>query len=174
MSWRSASIWGPAWRSFTRARSPTTLTILGQPLLKESLTALGGHGDRIGARLALETGLERRCRRRQVIWSDFDSGSLAACLNPGNLLSNGHDPAASARALGRHLAMVHATDARQDSADQGAREVPLGHGDIDWMHLLATFEEIGYHGWLVIDQKPNPNAVAELAAAIKFLRRLTG
>ena len=142
-------------------------------LLKESLTALGGHGDRIGARLALETGLDGGAVVAGYL-ERFDSGSLAACFNPGNLLSNGHDPAASARALGRHLAYVHATDARQDSAGKGAREVPLGHGDIDWMHLLATFEEIGYRGWLVIDQKPSPNGVAEVAAAIKFLRRLTG
>lgn len=142
-------------------------------ILRESLMALGSHGDRVGARLALETGLENGAALARYL-GRFDTGSLAACLNPGNLLVNGHDPSVSARALGGHVIHVHATDARQDGAGKGARTVPLGHGDIDWLLLLATLEEIGYHGWLVIDREPSPGAAAELAAAVKFLRRLTG
>ena len=70
------------------------------------------------------------------------------------------------------MVYAHATDARHDSASKGAREVSLGHGDIDWLDLLATLEEIDYHGWLVIDREPSPNSLAEVAEGVKFLRRL--
>ncbi len=143
------------------------------PLMKESLTALGGHGDRVGAVLALETGLESGAVLQQYL-ARFDSGSLAACLNPGNLLVNGHNPQESVRALAGRIAYVHATDARYASASKGVREVALGHGDIDWLQLLATLEEINYHGWLVVDREGGPNSLPEVAAGVKLLRRLQG
>jgi L-ribulose-5-phosphate 3-epimerase len=143
------------------------------PLMNEALTALGQHGDRVGATLALETGLESGAALNQYL-DCIDAGSLAACLNPGNLLTSGHDPSETARALQKRVVYVHATDARRSSASKGAREVPLGHGDVDWFGLLATLEAIDYRGWLVIDREGGPHAPAEAAASVKFLRRLTG
>jgi L-ribulose-5-phosphate 3-epimerase len=143
------------------------------PLMKEALTALAQHGDRVGAILALETGLENGAVLNLYL-ERLDTGSLGACLNPANLLVNHHNPDASARALGKKLVYAHATDARYASASKGVREVPLGHGDIDWLQMLATLEELDYHGWLVIDREGGPNSLAEVAAGVQFLRRLTG
>ena len=143
------------------------------PLMKEALTALGQEGDRVGTMLALETGLDSGAALTQYL-EQFGSGSLAACFNPGNLLIGGHNPKDSARALARRLIYAHATDARHASAAKGVREVPLGHGDIDWLELLATLEEIDYHGWLVVDRESGPTSLAEVAAGVQFLRRLTG
>jgi sugar phosphate isomerase/epimerase len=137
--------------------------------VKEALTALGRDGDRVGASLALETGPASGGRLRQYL-DGFDSGSLAACLNPGNLLIHGHDPQASARALEKRVLYAHATDARY--AGTRVHEVPLGHGDIDWLALLATLEEIAYRGWLVVHPPAGPNPLAAAAAAVRFLRRL--
>jgi L-ribulose-5-phosphate 3-epimerase len=142
-------------------------------LMKEALLALGQHGDRVGAILALESGLDSGAALEHYL-SKLDTGSLAACFNPGSLLTGGHDPAHSARALAKRLAYAHATDARYASAGKGVREVPLGQGDIDWLQLLATLEEIGYHGWLVIERDSGPNSLAEVAAGVRFLRRLIG
>jgi sugar phosphate isomerase/epimerase len=137
------------------------------PRLREALAALAGHGDRIGATLALETGPDAGATLKRYL-DTFDSGSLGASFNPAGLLGAGHDPRQSARDLAQRVVYVHATDARFSSAGTGTRAVPLGHGDIDWMALVATFEEIGYHGWLVVDGE------AEAAASVEFLRRLTG
>ena len=60
-------------------------------LLDESLTALAAHGDRVGAVLALETGLESGAALNAYL-ARFDSGSLAANLDPANLLTHGFDP----------------------------------------------------------------------------------
>jgi L-ribulose-5-phosphate 3-epimerase len=143
------------------------------PRMQEALTALGQHGDRVGSILALATGLDSGGAVAAYL-ERFDTGSLAACLNPGNLLIGGHNPRDSARALAKRLAYVHATDARLTSAPGGARQVPLGHGDVDWLELLATLEEIDYKGWLVIERESGPDSLAEVTAGVGLLRRLTG
>ena len=143
------------------------------PLLKEALSNLGQYGDRVGAFLALETGQDSGAVIKEYL-ERFDTGSLAVCFNPGNLLIAGHDPHESVRALAKRLVYAHATDARYASAGKGVREVALGHGDIDWLQMIATFAEIDYHGWLVVDREAGPNSLAEVGAGVQMLRRLTG
>jgi sugar phosphate isomerase/epimerase len=141
--------------------------------LRESLRDLGGHGDRVGATLALETGLESGAVLASFL-RQFDSGSLAANLDPANLLLHGFDPYESARALQGLVAHTHARDCRQASASRAAQEVPLGHGDIDWLRYLATLEEIEYRGWLTVERETGDDRVTDVANGVAFLRRLIG
>lgn len=143
------------------------------PRLKESLTALGRHGDKVGATLALETGAESGPRLNDYL-ACFESGSLAACFNPGNLLVHAYDPYEAARILAQRIVYAHAGDARYAGAGRGVRPVPLGHGDIDWLQMLGVLAEIDYHGWLVITGDGGPQGLAEGAAGVQFLRRLIG
>ncbi|MBI3407358.1 MAG: sugar phosphate isomerase/epimerase [Planctomycetes bacterium] len=138
------------------------------PLMKDALLALGRHGDRVGVTLALVTGADSGEVLAGYL-DRFDTGSLGACFSPGLFLVGGHDPYAAARALGKKVAYAHATDARHTSS-RGAALVPLGHGDIDWLQMLGTLEEIGYHGWLTVPAEAGPDA----AAAVQFLGRLRG
>lgn len=140
-------------------------------LLAEALTTLSRHADRVGAALALETGLEAGATLLKFL-ARVGTGGLAANLSPGNLLIHGHDPYAAARALRDKVVHVHAKDARLASASSGADEVPLGHGDIDWLQMLATLEEIDYRGFVTVEQTPRTNAVTEAKAAVDFLRRI--
>jgi L-ribulose-5-phosphate 3-epimerase len=142
-------------------------------ILRESLQALASHGDRVGATLALETGLEDGSVLAAFL-DHFDTGALGANLDPANLLLHGFDPYASIQALGRRIVHTHAKDARQASASRIAQEVPLGHGDIDWMKYLGTLEEVEYRGWLTIERETGENRLADIAAGIAFLRRLIG
>src|SRR5205823_3258223 len=66
--------------------------------LTEALTALARHGDRVGAVLALETGLESGAALRAYL-DRFDTASLGANLDPANLLLHGFDVYESVRAL---------------------------------------------------------------------------
>jgi sugar phosphate isomerase/epimerase len=141
-------------------------------LLSEALLALGQYGDRVGAVLALETGLESGAVLRAFL-DRFDTGSLAANLDPANLLMHGFDPYEAGRALHGKIAHVHAKDARQAGASRAAQEVPLGHGDIDWMQFLGVLEEVGYRGWVTIEREQGMS-LAEAAAAVSFLRRFVG
>jgi sugar phosphate isomerase/epimerase len=135
--------------------------------LTEALTALAAHGDRSGAVLALETGLESGAALNAYL-ERFDSGSLAANLDPANLLTHGFDLYESARELNRRIVRVNATDARLVGASRATQEVALGHGDVDWMQLLGVLEEVEYHGWLTLVRE------SDAAAGVAFLRRLTG
>ena len=142
-------------------------------LLSEALLALGHHGDRVGAVLALETGLESGAALAAFL-ARFDTGGLAANLDPANLLLHGFDPYDAARALRGRIAHTHAKDARLAGASRAAQEVPLGHGDIDWLRYLSVLEEVEYRGWLTIERETGDNRLADVAAGVTFLRRLAG
>src|SRR5262249_45828167 len=135
-----------------------------------SLAALGQHGDRTGTTLALETGLESGALLRQFL-DRFDTGGLGVNFDPANLLMHGFDPYESARALHEKIRHAHANDARAASASRAAQEVPVGHGDIDWMQLLGALEEIEYRGWLVVEQEMGDNRQPDIAAGVQLLRR---
>ncbi len=142
-------------------------------LMRDALGNLAAHGDRTGTTLALETGLESGDVLAEYLRS-FDSGSLAVNLDPANLLMHGFDPFQSARALAGKVAHSHARDCRRASTSRDFQEVPLGHGDIDWMNYLETLEEIEYRRWLVVVRQSGENRVADVAAGIAFLWRLLG
>lgn len=140
-------------------------------LMTEALRVLSQHGDRIGVSLALETGLEAGETLRQFL-GRFDTGSLGANLNPANLLMHDFDPVASAQALAERVVHVHAKDARRAGASRAAQEVPLGHGDVDWMSLLGALEEVGYHGWITVEREGGNDPIGDVAAGVALLRRL--
>ena len=139
----------------------------------EALLALGHHGDRVGSVLALETGLESGTVLRAFL-DRFDTGGLGVNLDPANLLMHDFDLYESTRALQGKIVHAHAKDARQVDASRSAQEVPLGHGDIDWILLLGVLEEVDYRGYLTVEREGGGDRVAEVAAGVQFLRRLAG
>ena len=141
--------------------------------LREALTDLGRHGDRTGSVLALETGLESGQVLADYLRT-FDTGGLGVNLDPANLLLHGFDPDESARALRGLVVHAHAKDARAGRASRAAQEVPLGHGDIDWMTFLGVLEEIEYRRWIVVERESGENRAADVAAGVAFLRRFVG
>jgi sugar phosphate isomerase/epimerase len=140
-------------------------------LLSEALLTLGQFGDRVGVTLALETGLEAGEVLGQFL-ARFDTGSLGVNLDPANLLMHDFDPMAGTRALAGRIVHVHAKDARQMSASRSVQEVPLGHGDIDWLGYLGLLEEIGYRGWLTIEREGGLDRVQDVVEGVAFLKRL--
>lgn len=139
--------------------------------LDESLHALGQHGDRIGAILALHTGLEPGENLRRYL-DRFDTGGLGVCLDPAALLLRDFDPYESTRALQGKIAHALARDARRSGAASPGEEIALGHGDIDWLSLLSVLEEVEYRGWLAISRSTGDRRAADIEAGVAFLRRL--
>jgi L-ribulose-5-phosphate 3-epimerase len=137
--------------------------------LIEVLQTLGHHGDRIGAVLALQTGLESGAVMADFLYRfRFDTNSLGVNLDPAKFLLHDFDPGASARALRGKVVHVRVADARLASVPQ---DVPLGQGDVDWPHYLEVLEEIEYHGWLTVDRSSGGNRVADIVADISFLEQ---
>src|SRR5688500_9771414 len=148
------------------AAAPRALTA------REALTALGSFGDRVGTVLALEAGLDPGEKVRDYL-NSFDTGSLLANFDPANFLLNGYDPLASLAALAGKVSHTHARDARTATAGGGAREVPVGAGDVEWMVYVATLESIDYRGFLTVDRESGEDRYADAAAGVRFLRRFT-
>jgi L-ribulose-5-phosphate 3-epimerase len=142
-------------------------------LMSEALLTLGQHGDRVGTVLALETGLEQGAVLRKFL-DRFDTGGLGVNFDPANLMMHGFDLYEAARVLREKIVHTHAKDARESGASQQAQEVPLGHGDIDWLAYLGLLEAFGYHGYLTIERDSGADPVADITAGVQFLRRLVG
>src|SRR5262249_14417169 len=126
---------------------------------------LGRHGDRTGVMVSLDAGVDGPETLLKFL-AGLDVGSLAASFNPASLVLAGFNPHDAVKTLNQRIVNVHAQDARRVSPGRLAT-VALGHGDIDWMQLLANFEEIEYRGPVTV---LGDNA-AELGAGLAFLRR---
>lgn len=140
-------------------------------LMMESLSALGQFGDRVGATLALETGLESG-EALKAFLNRFDTGGLGVNYDPANMLMNGFDPVENLAPLKGRIVHTHAKDARRRGASRSAAEVPVGHGDVDWMAYLGTLAATEYRGWVVIEREGGTDRLRDVAAAVTFLRRL--
>jgi sugar phosphate isomerase/epimerase len=140
-------------------------------LLREALTAIGMHGDRVGSVLALEIGLDSPEAVRDYL-ATFDVGSLTVNYDPANLLVNGFDPVKGVIRLSRLIAHTHARDARKTTVSRGAQEVPLGSGDVDWLSYIASLTAIDYRGFLTIEREPGGNWLPEIERGVAFLRRM--
>ncbi|MGC1212639.1 MAG: sugar phosphate isomerase/epimerase [Micromonospora sp.] len=90
---------------------------------------------------------------------------VAVCLDTGHLRLAGGDPVAAVRRWAGRIGQVHVKDAdlavhqRVREAGGGLTEVvaaggfcALGTGDVDLAGVLRGLDEIGYAGWLVIEQ----------------------
>ncbi len=141
------------------------------PILTESLTNLAQYGDRSGVVAALETGLESGAVLNTFL-NRFDTGSLGVNVDPANLLMHGFDPYESVRAVAGRIVHTHAKDARAVTPNRSGQEVPLGHGDIDWLQFLSVLEEVEYRGWLTIERESGENRLADIAGGVAFLRRV--
>jgi sugar phosphate isomerase/epimerase len=139
--------------------------------MQESLSALGRHGDHIGAMLALRTGAESG-ESLAKLFNRIDSGAVGVNYDPACWLSNDFDPLHELSAVSRRVVHVYAKDARRVSALQRSAAVPLGHGDLDWMQIVATLSAMEYRGWIVVERTGDRKSELEVAASVSFLRRL--
>jgi sugar phosphate isomerase/epimerase len=162
---------GPARIIVQAGRVPSEPEDSRYGVLAESLGALGRHGDRIGSILALETGLESGSDLARLL-DQIDTGGLGVNFDPANLLTNGFDVYESMAALAGRIVHSHAHDSRKAAAGQGTREVPVGHGDIDWMRYLAELEQRGFEGWIVVEHESGDRRLQDIAEGVTFLRRL--
>jgi L-ribulose-5-phosphate 3-epimerase len=140
-------------------------------LLRDALTDLGRHGDRVGSVLALEIGLDPPEAVASYL-DTFDVGSLKVNYDPANLLVNGFDPVKGIIPLHRRIAHTHARDARRSAVSRGAQEAPLGGGDIDWLSFVASLTAVEYRGWLTIKRESGSDRLKDVERAVGFLRRM--
>ena len=152
-------------------RIPETEEDPDWPLLVETLSDLGRHGQRVGATLAARTGAERGHDLARLLKS-LPTGSLGVDFDPGALIVNGHSPREALTALAPHVLHVRARDAVRDIAQGRGLETPLGQGAADFPELLGILEEHQYRGYLTIESQTTGNPDVEIGSAVKYLKDL--
>jgi sugar phosphate isomerase/epimerase len=98
--------------------------------LVEVLSGLGTYGDRVGARLAVQTGNDDGPRLERLLAAVPDQ-TIGVDLHPCGLIHHGHDPAGAVAVLGRRVLHVHACDAVRDLGRGQVIDVELGRGAAD-------------------------------------------
>jgi sugar phosphate isomerase/epimerase len=137
-----------------------------------ALGELARRADHRGVRLVIETGSEPGALLAPVLAS-FDTTSLAVSIDPGALLQNRIDPAATTRALGAWVAHAYASDATTAPAGRAMSLPASGFppGALDWEEYLGALEEIAYRGFLTIWPDPTQPAGPQFTALAERLKR---
>jgi sugar phosphate isomerase/epimerase len=139
-------------------------------MLRDAVSAVGAHAERVGAVFAAETGTESGETLRRFIDS-LGAMGVRANLDPANLLIKGYDPIEAVRHLSDYIVHTHARDALREAGGELGRETTPGDGDLDWSEYLGALEEVGYRGWLVIELDQSRDPMRDVARTVSFLRQ---
>ncbi|MBU0608021.1 MAG: sugar phosphate isomerase/epimerase [Armatimonadetes bacterium] len=155
----------------------------------EGMQILSQHGEKVGAKLAIETGPEPAFVLRRLLDA---VGSPNLCLNwdPANMFLwpakfardlgepynklkwiEKFQPNEGALALGDKIIHTHAKDALVLDDGTG-KEVPLGEGWVDWPRYVGYLRECGYDGYFAIEREVGANPAEDIKKAVDFLRTL--
>jgi sugar phosphate isomerase/epimerase len=137
----------------------------------ESLTAIGVFGERVGVRLAAQTGAESPQNLARLI-DALAKQTLGVDLHPSGLVLGGHSPQEAVEVLGGHVLHVHACDAVREAAGSRGHEVELGRGMADFPELLGRLTEFDYRGWVTIERRDAADPISDIENAVAYLRSL--
>jgi inosose dehydratase len=100
----------------------------------------------------------------------LEISDVGLCLDTGHLLLGRGDPVKAIRDWAGRINQVHLKDARSAKLEEIVAEAApvqeiwrrkafcaLGDGDIDIEQVLAELADIGYAGWLVVEQDVLPD-----------------
>ncbi|WP_436715800.1 sugar phosphate isomerase/epimerase family protein [Roseiconus lacunae] len=137
--------------------------------LESVLQDLGRYGAKVGAFLAAETGAESGETLASILDKD-DEGFVAVAYNPGQLVVNRHDAVEALRVLRGRIQVVCATDGVLDLAAGRGIRVPIGEGTVDYPQVLATLDDAGFTGPLVVGREDS--SFEEIQQGISYLQNL--
>ncbi len=123
-----------------------------------------------GIVFAHETGLEPPEDVAAFV-DEFDSPGIGVNYDPANLYAFGFDWFAGVEIIGSRIVHVHAKDSCRDgTGDFGFHETRLGEGQVDYDQFLAALRRAGFAGCLALEREGATDPVADMAAAVAFLR----
>jgi sugar phosphate isomerase/epimerase len=126
-----------------------------------------------GLTFHLETGQESAGILLQFL-HDLDRPNVGVNFDPANfLLYDTDEPLSALDCLVEWVRGVHCKDGlRPEQAGFLGREVPIGHGAVNFPALLRKLLDIGYRGSLIMERENGPNAVQEIVTARSYLENL--
>ena len=162
-----------------RLGAPVVVNALGQipestedaryETLKAVVDDLGRYGAKVGSFFAAETGSEPGERLMTLLESSED-GYVAVALNPGQLIINQFDLAASVASVAHRVQLTLAIDGVLDLSVGRGISVPLGQGIAEFPELLGKLEQKQYRGYFVVGRPES--TVDEMSQSIDYLNSL--
>ncbi|WP_373231121.1 sugar phosphate isomerase/epimerase family protein [Cohnella sp.] len=158
---------------------------------------LSKYATSMNAFFAIETGPETAAHLKQFL-EGLGSKGVSVNFDPANMVMvTGDDPVQGVYTLKDYIVHTHAKDgirlremdprevygalgfepldheriAKMVETGEAFREVALGQGSVDWPAYLKALRDIGYEGYLTIEREVGTNPEADIAAAVKFLKR---
>ncbi|MEM7444201.1 MAG: TIM barrel protein [Pseudomonadota bacterium] len=130
--------------------------------------------------IEFESELER-------LLADIEPGLLSLCVDTGHSHYAGYDPIALTRRYGSRVSYVHVKDLDHEVHphviankvsfyDACAQNVfcPLGQGAVDFAAFKDVLAEIGFEGWLTVEQDCDPEGdtspLADAKSSLTFLK----
>lgn len=137
-------------------------------VLQQVLLEIGRHGNRVGAWLAVRTGMHSGETLHHLLGL-LPSGTIGIDFDPGSLLMHGHSPEDSLRKVAPHVLSFRAFDAVRDGTGQ-AKHVQLGRGSVDFAMLFGLLEEHHYRGYIVVERRTDEHAGLSCQQTIEYLK----
>lgn len=138
--------------------------------LLESLEWMAAAADRAGVQLALEWGDE--AEPMGALLAKLQGGTLGASFEPARLVGRSESPEQALEALAPYIVHVRATDAIRDLRDGRAVEVELGRGSVEFDRLAGQLEGLNFRGWITAGRGDSTYPLAQLTAAVSYLRNV--
>ncbi|MFT4416632.1 sugar phosphate isomerase/epimerase family protein [Fredinandcohnia humi] len=168
--------------------------------MQKACDELGIYAKSMNAYFAIETGPETSARLKSFLDSLRTNG-VSVNFDPANMVMvTGDDPVEGVKLLKDYIVHTHVKDgiqlkpvdprdvygtlgygegtdhekiAQMVASGEYFREVPLGHGAVDFPAYFGALHEINYNGFLTIEREVQANPVQDIKLAIEFIKGFT-
>ena len=157
-------------------------------IMQDACGKLAAYADGMQAHFAIETGPEKAATLKGFL-DGLHSTGVAVNLDPANfVMVPGDDPVQAVYTLKDYIVHTHAKDGRRLAvrdpevlygmvesemlSDPSYIELPLGEGDVDFPNYLKALNDIGFKGFLTIEQEVGDDPEGDIGAAVRFLQNL--
>ena len=123
----------------------------------------------------------------EALVRDMPYETAGLCLDTGHLYYSGMDPAAYLKKYADRLDYVHFKDVNADIYREVLQEhirffdgcgkgamCPIGTGSLDYPEIIATLNDIGYSGYVTIEQERDPRnsdtSLRDVKASVEYLK----
>lgn len=132
----------------------------GMDAVIAALKRLAPKAEKAGVTLALESWLSAEDNNK--IFAAVGSPAVTVYYDVGNSQEAGFDISREIRLLGNRIAQFHAKDYKD----------LFGQGTIDFKAVRAALQDIGYRGWLVLEEVKLPLGLEKsILEDLKYLKR---
>lgn len=155
-------------------------------IMQEACYQLAEYANSLEAHFAVETGPETAVTLKRFL-DTLGSKGVAVNFDPANfVMVTGDDPVKGVFTLADYIVHTHAKDGIKlydldpekiynPAADviitsPAFAEMPLGQGKVDFGGWIGALRQIGYDGYLTIERETGENPVADIRAAVQFLK----